>query len=291
MRVIVAGASGAIGRVLLPQLLAAKHEVFGITRRTGSLSGAGVREIVADVMDRPGLLAALIGVKADAVVHQLTALKKAPRSMADMRETNRLRSEGTSSLIAAARATGAKKFVAASIFYGYGFGVLGPTPLDETARFGSRDRENDAVIRALVSLEEQVRAAGGVSLRYGLFYGGSEGVAPVSRTASGVLPMVHLEDAASAVAVALMKSKAGEVYNIADEHPVTWREREQAIATAAGARAPMKLPDAVLRLAAPFGSQLMTRTSVPLTSQKARTELGWKPKFESIGDWAAASHA
>jgi nucleoside-diphosphate-sugar epimerase len=290
MRVIVAGASGAIGQVLLPQLLAAKHEVFGITRRAGSLDGTGAHEIVADVMDRPALLAGVKGVKADAVVHQLTALKKAPRSMADMRETNRLRSEGTSSLIAAARATGAKKFVAASIFYGYGFGALGPTPLDETARFGSRDRENEAVIRALVSLEEQVRAAGGVALRYGLFYGGSEGVSPVSKTAAGVLPMVHLADAASAVAVALMKSKAGEVYNIADEHPVTWREREEAIAKVAGGRAPMKLPDAVLRLAAPFGSQLMTRTSVPMTSQKARAELGWKPQFESIGEWAGSAN-
>src|ERR1700761_5595743 len=100
MRVLLAGASGAIRRYLVPQLIAAKHDVIGITRTAGSLAGTGAREIVADVLDRPALLAALAGVKADAVVHQLTSLTKPPVTYKSMRETNRLRAEGTSTLIA-----------------------------------------------------------------------------------------------------------------------------------------------------------------------------------------------
>jgi nucleoside-diphosphate-sugar epimerase len=213
-----------------------------------------------------------------------------------MRETDRLRSEGTSTLVAAARLTGAKKFVAASIFYGYGFGNLGFTPVDESSRFGllntigSPDHANASVLEALIGLEEQVHAFGGVSLRYGLFYGadGAE-VSPVSRTWNGVLPMVHLSDAARAVVLALARGKPGEVYNIADDHPTTYRDRETAIARAAGLRPPPHLPDGLLRIAAPFGSQLLTSTSVRMSSEKARRELGWEPEFPSIRQWADAA--
>ena len=139
MRVVLAGASGAIGRLLVPRLIAAKHEVIGITRTPGSLASTGAREVVADVLHRDALLEALAGIKADAVIHQLTALRKAPSSMRDMRDTNRLRAEGTSTLIAAARLVGATKFVAASFFGGYGLTDHGRTPLTEDAPFGDVD--------------------------------------------------------------------------------------------------------------------------------------------------------
>jgi nucleoside-diphosphate-sugar epimerase len=296
MRVLVGGASGAIGRFLVPQLIAAQHEVIGITRTPGSLAGTGASEIIADVLDRHALLAALRGVKADAVVHQLTALKKAPRTIHDMRETDRLRSEGTSTLVAAARLTGATKFVAGSIFYGYGFGNLGLKPVDETSRFGllntigTPDHANEPVLQALLALEEQVHAFGGISLRYGLFYGDEHAeVSPTSRTWNGVLPMVHLSDAAKAVILALDRGRAREVYNIADDNPTTYRDREIAIARAAGLRRPQSLPDGLLRIAAPFGSQLLTGTSVRMVSDKARREIGWEPEFPSITRWADAA--
>ncbi|MDQ1543212.1 MAG: hypothetical protein QOK08_850 [Actinomycetota bacterium] len=296
MRVLVGGASGTIGKFLVPQLIAAGHEVIGITRTRGALAGTGAREIVADVLDRHALLAALRGVKADAVVHQLTALKKAPRTIHDMRATDRLRSEGTSTLVAAARLTGATKFVAASIFYGYGFGNLGLRPIDETSRFGllntfgTPDHANESVLQALLALEEQVHAFGGISLRYGLFYGDAHAeVSPVSRTWNGVLPMVHLSDAARAVVLALDRGNTREVYNIADDNPTTYRDREIAIARAAGRRHPQSLPDGLLRIAAPFGSQLLTSTSVRMVSDKARRELGWEPEFPSITQWADAT--
>jgi nucleoside-diphosphate-sugar epimerase len=283
MRVLLAGASGAIGRYLIPLLIEAKHEVIGITRRPGSLADTGAREIVADALDRVALLSALDGVKADAVVHQLTSLTKPPRTYRLMRPTNRLRAEGTSNLIAAARAVGAKKFVAASFFGGYGYNDLGPTPLLETAPFGEPDDRNDALLLALLTLEQQVRAFGGVSLRYGLFYDSTTtGVSPVSRSWDGLLPMLHVKDAARAVVLALAKYKPGSVYNVADDHPMTYRDREIAQADAAGLKPPRQLPDSVLRVAAPMGAMLLTRTNMQLDSSKARTELGWKPEFESL---------
>jgi nucleoside-diphosphate-sugar epimerase len=286
MRVLVAGASGAIGRYLVPQLRDANHEVIGITRTPGSLAKyVGVREIVADVLDRDALFSALSGVKADAVIHQLTALQKAPATFRDMRMTNRLRAEGTSSLIAAARKIGAKKLVAASFFGGYGLVDLGGETVDELAPFGEPDGRSDAVLKALLSLEQQVHAFGGVTLRYGLFYDSTTTSAgPVSRTWNGVLPMLHVEDAAHAAVLALAKGKPGEAYNIADSSPMSYRSREFARAAAAGLRPPAQYSDSVLRLVAPFGSLMLTRQSIRMSSAKAETELGWTAQYPSLAD-------
>jgi nucleoside-diphosphate-sugar epimerase len=283
MRVLLAGASGAIGRFLVPQLIAAKHEVIALTRTPGSLASTGATEVVADILDRPALLAALAGMRADAVIHQGTALKKTPSSLRDMRQTNRLRAEGTSALIAAAHTIGAKKFVAASFFGGYGLTDHGRVPLTEDAPFGEVDDRTESVQRALLSLEQQVRAFGGVSLRFGLFYDSTPtSISPVSRTWDGLLPMLHVSDAAAATVRALAGYTAGAVYNIADDHPLSYRARETARASAAELAPPRSLPDGVLRLAAPFGALLLTRTSMSLSSDLARTELGWAPEFPSL---------
>ena len=280
---LLAGASGAIGRYLVPFLTDAGHEVIGITRTAGSLSGTGAREVVADVLDRAALLAALDGIQADAVIHQLTALAKPPAAYRDMRATNRLRAEGTSALIAAAKRVGATKFVAASFFGGYGFGDLGRRPLDESAAFGQEDGRNDAVLVALLSLEQQARAFGGMVLRYGLFYDTTTTtVSPVSHTWNGLVPSVHLKDAARAAVLALEKYQPGAIYNVADDRPTTYRERELVRARAAGIRPPQQFPDSLIRMTAPFGAMLLTRVSVSLDSSKARSELGWAPEFPSV---------
>jgi nucleoside-diphosphate-sugar epimerase len=285
MKVLLAGASGAIGRYLVPQLIEAKHQVIGITRTPGSLASTGASEVVADVLDRNSLLAALEGVRADAVIHQLTSLRKAPTTLRAMRETNRLRAEGTSTLIAAARKIGAKKFVAASFFGGYGLLDHGREPRTELAPFGEIDGHADAVQLALLSLEQQVRAFGGVSLRFGLFYDSTTtSVSPVSRTWNGRLPMLHISDAAAATVRALDKYKAGAVYNIADDQPITYRAREIARAKAAGLRPPMRLSDGLLRLVAPYGALLLTRTSITLSSERAATELGWTPQYPTLAE-------
>ncbi|MDQ1556867.1 MAG: hypothetical protein QOI02_1869, partial [Actinomycetota bacterium] len=286
MRVLLAGATGAIGRELVPQLIAAGHEVIGITRHAGALAGSGAQEIVADVLDREGFLRALDGVSADAVINQLTALAKPPVHYRDMRQTNRLRTEGTSTLIAAARQVGAKRFVTASIFYGYGFSDRGRVLLDESASFGSEPDKspNDDVLRAVLSNEQQARAFGGVALRYGLFYSAHSRPSPVARRWDGALPVVHIADAAQAAVLALTKGKPGEAYNVATDEEVTYRELQDRLAALEGVRRPTEVPDGLLRAVAPFGSQLVTRASVRLSSEKARRVLGWRPRYERLDD-------
>jgi nucleoside-diphosphate-sugar epimerase len=295
MRVLLGGASGAIGRQLVPLLLNAGHTVIGLTRTPGSVAATGAKEVVVDILDRDALLAAVADIKADAVMHQATALRKTPASFRDMRATNRLRTEGTSALLAAARLVGAKKFIAASFFGGYGLRDFGRTPLDESAHFGEADEhnpKNDAVLIALRSLEQQTRAFGGVVLRYGLFYDSiATTVSPVSRSWTGVLPMLHVEDAAAAAVLALTKGKPGKVYNVADDSPMSYRNREIARASAAGLKPPTQLPDSVLRIAAPFGAQLLTATRVELSTEAIRKELGWAPKYPSLVDGLAKQPA
>lgn len=180
MKVLLAGASGTLGRFLVPQLLAAGHEVIGTTRGARSadrLRRAGASAVVTDVLDRGALLAAVEGLTADAVVHELTSLTKAPARYGDMEPTNRLRVDGTRNLLEAARELGATRFVTQSMFLGYGFRELGREPLTEDAPFAvPTGARTDPVLAALKSTEDQTLGAGpgieGIALRYGLFYGG-----------------------------------------------------------------------------------------------------------------------
>ena len=279
MRVLLAGASGAIGRRLVPQLLEAGHHVTGLTRGKGALPGSGAEWIVADLLDREAVLTAVEGEEFDAVIHQATDLARPPLSYPHMLMTNRLRSEGTSTLIAAARHVGAKKFITASVFYGYGFTDLGPEPVVETDAFGLLSTASlDPVHHALLSNEQQTHAFGGVSLRYGLLYGDAPALV-VASDWNGELPVLHVADAAAAAVRALEKGKPGATYNIADDRPVSWRELQRAAAIAAGRHFPLALPSWALRASAPFAAELLTRTSMRLSTAKARRELGWRPQF------------
>lgn len=268
----------------MPKLLAAGHEVTGLVRRSGALEGTGADEIVADLLDRSSVLDAVDEHEFDAIIHQAGDLARRPLQYSHMLTTNRLRTEGTSTLLAAARATGATQFVSASDFYGYGFSDFGTEPLDETETFGALGpRRLDPVNLAVLSNEQQTHAFGGVSLRYGLVYG----VRPARIVASdwnGELPMLHVEDAASAAVLALEKGRPGETYNIADDHPVSWRELQQASAIAAGLRFPLALPSWVMRASMPYAAELFTRTSMHLSTAKARKQLGWIPAYPSFAE-------
>ncbi len=285
MRILVAGATGAVGRPLVRMLAEGGHEVFALTRWARPVSGA--TPVVADAMDRVGLLGAVDGLRLDAVVHQLTALKKTPTRESRMATTNALRADGTEHLLAAARATGARRFVTQSFFGGYGFRDHGAVPLTEDEPFGE-DESSGGTLAALRSAEQQIFAAGdveGVSLRYGLFYGPGavdamipalrRRMLPVAR--GGVSPWIHVEDAASAAVAALEHGRGGRAYNICDDEAATWAEVMTELARAFGAPTPMIMPGALVRLMAPYAGALMTRTSMRLSTARATEELGWKP--------------
>jgi nucleoside-diphosphate-sugar epimerase len=294
MRVLVAGATGSVGRPMVAQLTAAGHHVLGLTRNAASarqLEASGGAAVVADVLDRDALLRALEGASADAVIHQLTALSKAPMRAKDMEATNRLRTTGTAHLLEAAEALGAKRFVVQSFFGGYGFRDHGTEPLPERAPFGeTTGGPADRAIAALRSAEEQVRASAavaGVALRYGFFYG-ADGMPDMVRrrlipvpNRGGLLPWIHHEDAARAAVAALERGRAGGVYNIADDQPASWREVMTAMAGRLGARPPRVLPTWALRLGAPFTTRVVVDTTMVLSTAAALDELDWSPRYPS----------
>ena len=257
MRILLAGASGTLGRTLVPQLLQAGHAVLGLTRSPTSadrLRERGVDPLVADVLDREGLLAAVRGHRADAVVHELTALSSAPTHYRSMRATNELRDRGTTHLLEAAAETGATRVITQSIVFGYGYRRRHPAVVDEDAPFGRPEgAPTDAVHAALASTERQVLGTPGIegiALRYGLFYGLDAPIVarmlrrrmlPVTGF-EGKVPTVHHEDAAAATVAALTHGVPGSAYNVADDSSVSWRGHMTAAASALGAPAPMVVP-------------------------------------------------
>lgn len=303
MRVIVAGASGAIGRPLLRALRDHGHDVVGITRTsTGAtvVNAAGATAVVADALDREGLLGAFEGQHADAVIHELTALTKPPARYADMEPTNRLREEGSANLVELARAVGATRFVTQSIFFGYGYRDFGSTVITEDAPFGLPQGDRaDAVLAALASAETQAQSIPGVTgiaLRYGLFYGGDvdnyvgmlrRRALPVPTGSRGTLALIHHEDAATATVAALERGFPG-AYNIVDDRPTTWRELVDGIARARSAPRPIALPAWVLRAAAPYAAMMMTGVNQHVSNAKAKSELGWTPRYPTFREGLAA---
>jgi nucleoside-diphosphate-sugar epimerase len=296
MKVLIAGATGAVGRPLVRMLAEGGHEVFALTRSRQPVPGATA--VVADAMDRTNLLGAVDGLRLDAVVHQLTALKKVPTREGLMAATNALRTEGTANLLAVAGATGARRFVSQSFYGGYGFGDHGDRPLIEEDPFGEPGGPFERTVGAMRSAEEQIFTAEGiqgVSLRYGGFYGpGSvDGMLealrkrrlPVAR--GGVAPWTYVEDAATATVAALEHGRGGEAYNICDDEAATWLDLITELARVFDLPRPMVAPGVLVRLMAPYAGALMTRTSMRLSSAKAREELGWKPSVTGYRDGLA----
>ncbi|GGY43096.1 NAD-dependent epimerase/dehydratase family protein [Streptomyces omiyaensis] len=288
MRILLAGATGAIGRPLTRALIRDGHEVLAPARSQGSAEAVralGAVPLLADALDREGLLRAVDGLSADAVVHQLTALKAPRRTLTADDPSNVLRDRGTAHLLEAAGVLGASRFVTQSLVLGYGYRDHGDRPLTEEDPFGVRGGTvADHVITGLVEAEGQLFAAdhvAGTALRYGVFYGpgtwfdptpGSRPF-PVPLGGGGTMSWVHVEDAAEATVAALERGGAGEAYNIVDDRPSTWGE----LAAARGSR--LRLPGGLLRLAVPYLGALMLDTRLRVSHAKATRELGWSPRY------------
>jgi nucleoside-diphosphate-sugar epimerase len=301
MRIFVAGATGALGRPLVRRLVADGMEVVGLTRhesRARLISDLGGEPVVADALDAPILSTAVRAARPDAVVHALTAIpKRGPLRPRDLAGTNRLRWEGTANLLAAATQAGARRFVAESMIFVYGFGDHGNELITEDrapAEHDSSPLVKDAV-DAVRALEDQVLAATasgeveGVVLRFGFFYGVGAGtdvmarllrrrMLPVPGDGAGVGSWIHIEDAAAAVVAALAHGRPGETYNIVDDEPVGYGEFVDALCREIGAPEPYRIPRWIGRVAAPFlMADLGSRIRV--ANAKARRELTWAPAF------------
>ncbi len=300
MKVMLAGATGALGGPLIHALRDAGHEVVALARTHSGAeraAGPGVTAVKADVLDRDALLRAVDGHHVDAVIHELTALKKAPIRHRDMFATNALRTQGSTHLIEAAQQMGATRFLTQSIAFGYGYRDHGPESITEDSPFGEPHADAfDPHLAARRSAEQQAFAAAGmegVALRYGLFYGADlAGVVarlrkralPIPRH-GGDLAFVHHDDAATATVAALHRGRAGEAYNVVDDQPAGFGELLSSIATAYRTPTPLVLPAGLLRIVAPYGGAVMTTVSMRVSNAKARTELGWTPRYGSYRDF------
>ncbi|GEK79252.1 NAD-dependent epimerase/dehydratase family protein [Agrococcus baldri] len=293
MRVLLAGATGAIGVPLTERLVAAGHEVVGLTRTAAGadrLRLLGAEPLTADAMQRDALLRATEGTRADAVVHMLTALRRSPVRHRDMHATNALRIDGSANLIEAARAVGASRFVTQSMMFGYGYGDHGTAVLTEETPYGvrGRDRAFERHLAAMRSAESQAFEAPGldaVALRFGFFYGAgaSRPLLPMLRrrqlpvvAGSGPLSWIHVDDAASATLAALERGGADRAYNVSDDQPVSWRTFMETLARELGAPRPPVVPAWLLR-PLPYLHAMMT-SSLRLSNERARQELGWVPE-------------
>jgi nucleoside-diphosphate-sugar epimerase len=301
MRVFVAGASGAIGRPLIPKLIAAGHEVTGMTRseaRGEEVSAAGARAAVVDVFDRDALSAAMAEASPEVVVHELTSLPDRLdfRNEDTYAATNRVRTEGTRNLIDAARAAGARRLVCQSIAFAYRPGGAAlkteddPLLDDAPGAFGSG-------VMALREMEHLVLGSEdlqGLVLRYGFFYGPGTHYAedgsttqdvrrrrmPVVGKGTGVFSFIHVEDAADATVAAVERGAPG-VYNIADDHPAPMSEWLPVFASAVGAKSPRRVPVWLARLVAGKDVAAFALELPGASNEKAKRELGWQPAHPS----------
>ena len=298
MRVLVAGATGAMGKQLVPRLVDAGHEVFAMIRRESDKDKAahlGAVPVFADALNRAEVEAAMREAAPEVVVHQLTAIRQVdPRHMErSFAPTDRLRREGTDNLLAAARAVGVRRFVAQS---NGGFTYArtgGPVKAEHDQLDPTPVRPMAAMIAAVKHLEKAVLGADwteGVVLRYGAFYGPGTSMAPGSEQfelirkrkfpvvgdGAGVWSFVHIADAAEATVAAVENGGRG-VYNIVDDDPAPVAEWLPALAQMLGAKKPMRVPRFIGRLAAgPAGVVLMTELR-GASNAKAKRELGWHP--------------
>jgi nucleoside-diphosphate-sugar epimerase len=305
MRVFVAGASGAIGTRLVPQLIDRGHEVIGTFRSPGSaerVRALGAEPIALDLLDATAVRRAVLETEPDAIVHQATALadirfsRNLDRSFA---ATNRLRTEGTDALLAAAREAGVGRFVAQS-FASYRYAREGgpvkteDDPLDPAPV--RTMRETDAAMRYL---DQAVTDAGGIALRYGGFYGAAnDGLIepvrkrqfPIVGNGGGVASFVHLDDAAAATVLALERGEAG-IYNVVDDEPAPVHEWLPVLANALGAKPPRHFPRWLARLFAGDAAAMIGTEARGASNAKAKRELGWTLRYPSWREGFVAAYA
>jgi nucleoside-diphosphate-sugar epimerase len=305
MRVFVAGASGAIGSRLVPQLIDRGHEVIGTSRSPGNaevVRSLGARPVTLDLLDARAVRKAVLESEPEAIINQATALadvrfsRNLDRSFA---QTNRLRTEGTDTLLAAAREAGVGRFIAqsfASTRYARDCGWVKTEddPLDPTPVAGTR--ETNAAMRYL---DDAVTGAEGIVLRYGGFYGGAndgpvepvrKGQFPIVGNGGGFFSFIHLDDAAAATVLALEHGRTG-IYNIVDDEPAPVREWLPVLADALGAKPPRHFPRWLARVFAGEPGVMMGTEARGASNAKAKRELGWELRYPSWRQGFAAAYA
>jgi nucleoside-diphosphate-sugar epimerase len=315
MKVFVAGATGALGKQLVPRLVDAGHEVVGMTRsaeRADLVRELGAEPAIADALDPEAVGAAVSTARPEVIVHQLTALAGSLdlRHFAEsFAQTNRLRTEGTDILLSAARAAGTRRFIAQSYAGWPSERTGGPVKTEDDPPDPDPPTAVRSTVEAILYLERTVVGATpieGLALRYGGFYGpgtslqfdppaGEQTEAiqgrkfPIVGSGAGILSLIHIGDAAEATAIAVERGAPG-VYNVVDDSPVPAREWLPEAARELGAKKPFRVPRWVGRLMAGEAATVMMTELRGASNEKAKRELGWTPRHpSSVGALAGSA--
>ncbi len=302
MKVFLAGATGAIGKRLVPQLIEAGHEVIATTRSKEKLStlyDLGAEPVLCDVFDAGRLGSVIARAEPDAVINELTDLPQSlnPRKLKEYyAANNRVRREGTRNLLSAALGTGVRRFLVQGAAYWYA-PTGGPVKTEEAPLYLDAPSPIGPAVKTIKEVEEAVLTADGIEgivLRYGMFYGPGTWYAkdgdvgrqvrkrryPMIGHGEGTFSFIHIDDAASATVAALERVRAG-TYNVVDDEPATAAVWMPLYAEALGAKRPPRVPAFVARLIA--GDALVTWMLGlrGASNEKIKEELSWRPRYES----------
>ena len=303
MKIFVAGATGAVGRPLVPALIAAGHSVVGLTRTAGKaefLKRMAAEPVIADGLDAAAIRAAVGSTRPDVVIHEMTDLtggtdlRHFDRTFAS---SNRLRTEGIDILLTAAREAGVQRFIAQS-YCGWPYARTGEAVKTEAdGLVADPPAEQRATLEAIRYLEARVTGSSdpeGIVLRYGAFYGPGTGMldqamieqirhrrVPLIGDGAGWWSFVHVDDAAAATVRAIDRGKPGNIYNIVDDDPAQVREWLPGLAGMLGAKPPFHLPAWIARMVAgDHVVSMMTQVRAG-SNAKAKTDLDWQPAHPS----------
>ena len=308
MKVFVAGATGALGSKLVPRLVAGGHDVVGMTRserKAGMIQQMGATPAIADGLDAEAVGRAVGEAEPEVIVHELTALS----GSLDLRKfeqsfalTNRLRTEGTDHLLAAARAVGAKRFIAQSYAAWTYERTGGPVKTEDDPLDPDPVPATRTTLDAIRYLEAAVTGAEwveGLVLRYGGFYGPGTSMSlnpegehvemirkrkfPLVGDSSGIWSLIQIDDAAAATAAAVEGGAPG-IYNVVDDQPAAAADWLPGLAEAVGAKRPMRVPRWLGRIMAGEAAVTMMTETRGASNAKAKSELGWTPKYPTWRD-------
>jgi nucleoside-diphosphate-sugar epimerase len=300
MKVFVAGASGAVGRPLVRELVVRGHEVVAMTSSDSKrpvLEELGASAVVGDVFDAEGMVKLLRSAGPEGVVNVASKWSVNPTRVSQVAPANEIRKHGARNLVAAAVAAGARRYVNESMMFVYGYGDSSEplTESDPPARVASRglQRVIDAIVAAEGAVRErtergEIEAA---CVRFGLFHGQHADSTrlmfelvrkrrlPLVGSGDTVRSWIELEDAARAVADALERAPAGSIYNVVDDEPVTMRDYIGEIARLTEAKPPRRMPHWLIKLGASYVAATFGGGRLPISNAKIKDELGWSPRY------------